>query len=151
MEDRRAPRANSAAVPPSDTILVVDDDETCCFLLKRSIQKTGFDQQIITAHTGLEALQKLQALAAAGDKLPGFIFLDIKMPVMNGFDFLEEVTHLAELNLSQTRIYMCTSSAYPKDKEQACLYPIAGFLTKPLTHEALYGILVEGYWAQNLR
>lgn len=142
MADQRADRANSAVIPSIDTILVVDDDECCCFVMKRCIQKGGFDQQIITVHNGKEALQKLLAIAATGDRLPDFIFLDIKMPVMNGFEFLEEVTHSTELNLSQTKIYMCTSSTYFKDKEQANLYPIAGFLTKPLTPEVLKDILV---------
>jgi CheY-like chemotaxis protein len=61
---------------------------------------------------------------------------------MNGFEFLEEVTQLTELNLSQTKIYVCTSSGHPKDKEQAYLFPIAGFLTKPITSEILVDILV---------
>ncbi|KAA5539666.1 response regulator [Adhaeribacter rhizoryzae] len=142
MEDQSAAKANSAGIPPIDTILVVDDDESYRFLVKRFLLRSGFDQQIITAHNGWEALQKLQTMAAHGDKLPEFIFLDINMPVMDGFEFLEAVTQLSQLNLSQTKIYMCSSSRLAKDKEQAYLYPIAGFLTKPLTLEVLKSILV---------
>jgi CheY-like chemotaxis protein len=142
MEYQRAARANSGGIPPIDTILVVDDDENYRYVVKWILQKSGFDQQIITTHNGLEALRKLQAMAANGDKLRDLIFLDIKMSVMDGFEFLEEITQLSELNLSQTKIYMCSSSMLSKDKEQAYLYPIAGFLTKPLTSEILKNILI---------
>lgn len=141
MEDQSAARANSAALPTVDTILVVDDDETYRFLVKRILHKSGFCQQIITAHNGSEGLQILQVMAASGGKLPELIFLDIKMPVMNGFEFLEEVFKSKDLYLSQTKIYMCSSSMLLKDKEKAYLYPIAGFLTKPLTSVVLQGIL----------
>ncbi|WP_051359642.1 response regulator [Adhaeribacter aquaticus] len=142
MNDQSAARAKPAVIPPIDTILIVDDDETCCFVAKRILQKYGFGQQIITVHNGLEALLKLQTIATKGEKLPELIFLDIKMPIMNGFEFLEEVTQITELNLSQTKIYVCTSSNHSKDKEQASLFPIAGFITKPLTADVLVDILV---------
>ncbi|WP_246151051.1 response regulator [Adhaeribacter aerolatus] len=120
-----------------NTVLLVDDDDNWCFLSKKILKKAGIGEEILTAHNGREALKKLQDLTANGEKLPDLIFLDIKMPVMDGFEFLEALTKTPELNLDQTRIYMCTSSFHPKDRERAELYPIAGFLTKPLTPEVL--------------
>jgi CheY-like chemotaxis protein len=142
MQDQYVIKTNSAGIPPINTILVIDDDESHHFLVKRNLQKSGCRQQIITAQNGLDALHKLQAIAASGEKLPELIFLDIRMPVMDGFEFLAEVTQLTKLNLNQTKIYMCTSSMLPKDKERASLYAIAGFLPKPLTAEILNDILV---------
>jgi CheY-like chemotaxis protein len=124
-----------------NTVLVVDDDDNWCFVAKKLLKREGVGKEVITASNGLNALQKLQAITANGGKLPELIFLDIKMPVMNGFEFLDEVTKLEELDLSQTRIYVCSSSVNSKDKEKADLYPVAGYIPKPLTQEILRDIL----------
>ena len=123
------------------TVMVVDDDDNWCFLSRRMLQKAGVGKQIITANNGLEAIKKLQALLANGDKLPDLIFLDIKMPVMDGFEFLDEITKWEALSPIHTRIFMCSSSVHYKDKERADRYPVAGFITKPLTPEILKSIL----------
>lgn len=99
--------------------MVVDDDEDYCFVTKKILQKSGIGKKIITAANGLEALKKLQEITASGEKLPDYIFLDLKMPIMNGFEFLEEAGKSAELDLSETRIFISTSSVLPKDKEKA--------------------------------
>ncbi|MGV3589679.1 MAG: response regulator [Adhaeribacter sp.] len=126
---------------PVNTVLIVDDEDNWCFVIKRILQKAGVGKQIFTANNGLQALETLKAIAATEEKLPELIFLDLKMPVMDGFEFLEEATQLAELNLSQTRIFILTSSFLPKDKERANGYPISGFISKPLTQEILTDIL----------
>jgi CheY-like chemotaxis protein len=123
------------------TVMVVDDDDNWCFLSRRMLQKAGVGKQILTANNGLEAIKKLQALLANGDKLPDLIFLDIKMPVMDGFEFLDEVTQWEALSPIHTRIFLCSSSVHHKDKERAGRYPVAGFITKPLTLEILKSIL----------
>lgn len=126
---------------PVDTVMVVDDEENWCFVIKRILQRTEVGNQIITTKNGQDALEKLQAIATTGGQMPALIFLDLKMPVMDGFEFLEQATKSAELNLSQTRIYILTSSFLPKDKERAHAYPISGFISKPLTKEILADIL----------
>ena len=141
MEEQRAVTANSEKMQAINSVMIVDDEDNWCFVIKKILQKAGIGKQIITANNGLEALKKLQALAAAKEKLPALIFLDLKMPVMDGFEFLEAATTAAELNLSQTRIYILTSSFLPKDKERASGYPVAGFISKPLTQEILAEIL----------
>jgi CheY-like chemotaxis protein len=124
-----------------DTVLVVDDDDNWCYLSKRILQKAGVGKQILTAHNGLEGIKKLQTLTARGEKLPELIFLDIKMPVMDGFEFLEELAHSADLNISHTKIFICSSSYHVQDRERANQYPVAGFITKPLTPDILKNIL----------
>jgi CheY-like chemotaxis protein len=126
---------------PIDTVLVVDDDDNWCYLSKRILQKAGVGKQVLTAQNGLEAITKLRTLASGGEKLPELVFLDIKMPVMDGFEFLDEIVKSTDLNLSHTRIFMCSSSFHFKDRERANQYPVAGFITKPLTPEVLKNIL----------
>ena len=123
------------------TILVVDDDDNWCFITKKILQKAGFGKEILTATNGLEAYKMLQTMAADGDSLPDLIFLDIKMPVMDGFAFLDEVTKSADMDLSRTKIYICSSSFLAKDQERAKLYSVSGFITKPLTLEMLNKII----------
>ncbi|WP_299700143.1 response regulator [uncultured Pontibacter sp.] len=125
-----------------DKILVVDDDENWCFISKRMLRKASVGNEIITAKNGLEALTKLQQYAASGEKQPDLIFLDIKMPVMDGFEFLEEVSRLGNLNLSDTKIFICSSSLHPKDQERAAQHAVAGFINKPFTVDVLRDIMV---------
>lgn len=141
MDSQSAAQQNPEEMPQIATVLVVDDDDNFCFLTKLLLQDAGVGNRVLTAYNGLEAIKKLQAMASGGEKLPELIFLDINMPVMDGFEFLEQLTQSPGLPLHDTRIYVSTSSILPKDKERAGRYPIAGFLTKPLTEELLSDIL----------
>jgi CheY-like chemotaxis protein len=130
------------ALPQIDTVLVVDDEDNWCYVTKILLQDSGSVKRVLTANNGLEALKKLQTLIANGEKMPELIILDIKMPVMDGFGFLENLTKMQEIDLSHTRVYIMTSSFLSKDKERANLYPIAGYITKPLTEEIIRDILI---------
>lgn len=122
-------------------IMVVDDDEDYCFVTEMILRNAGVGNQVVIASDGLEALQELQKMTDKGEKLPAIIFLDLKMPVMDGFEFLEAVTTSTQLNLGQTKIFVTTSSVLPKDREKAATYPIAGFVPKPLNKDMLKEIL----------
>lgn len=141
MEQASTPDKDPGQLVQVDRILVVDDDDNWCFLTKLILEKAAVFKEIITACNGLEAIEKIEALLANGKRLPELILLDIKMPVMDGFEFLEEIQKRPKFDLSQTRIYMSTSSFLTKDKERAKLYPVSGFITKPLTEETLRDIL----------
>ncbi len=142
MQEQHAGDTKPENVQNIPSVMIVDDDENWIFVSKLLLKRVGLQNGIITAKNGLEAFTKLQDLASAGDKkLPDLILLDIRMPVMDGFGFLEKTTKTDPIDLSQTKVYICSSSLNPGDKEKAALYPIAGFLTKPLTKEVLQGIL----------
>ncbi len=142
MEQHSITDKDPAELPQIDTVLVVDDDENWCYVIKIILEDCGVGKQILTAKNGLEAIKQLQIVAAGGEKMPELIFLDIKMPVMDGFEFLDEITKSSELNLIYTKIYVCTSSFLPRDRERASQYsPVAGFITKPLTEEIIRDIL----------
>ncbi len=127
--------------PQVDTLLVIDDDDNWCFISKRLLRKVNACNNIITAQNGLNGIENLKDLAAKGAPLPAVIFLDIKMPVMDGFEFLRMLAETPDLDLSHTRIYICSSSLHPRDRERVALFNVAGFLTKPLTEATIQEIL----------
>ncbi|WP_299453539.1 response regulator [uncultured Microscilla sp.] len=109
------------------TVLLVDDDEITNFLCKKMLTELGF-QSVESATNGQEAIKYLQHTC------PDFIFLDIKMPVMDGFEFLEELKILALCQ--HTKIIMLTSSSREKEIKQASAYSnVIDFVVKPLTKQ----------------
>lgn len=128
-------------MPQIDTVLIVDDEDNWRYVTKILFQDTGAVSSVIKANNGLEALKKLQNSIANGEKLPELIILDIKMPIMDGFQFLESLAKMLSLNQNGTKIYITTSSFLAKNKERAKLYPIAEYITKPLTEEIIKSIL----------
>ena len=119
-------------------ILLVDDDELTNFLHRLVLEKSGFTQQIKIADSGKEALDYLENSEAGNSAdlypSPDLIFLDINMPAMNGWEFLEEYK---KMNLkSRTIVVMLSTSLFVGDKLKAEAIPeISGFEDKPLTAE----------------
>lgn len=141
MEQRNTTDIKADKWSQINAVLIIDDDVNWCFIAKKIFQKAGYGKEVLTATNGLAAYEKLQAMTADGEDLPELIFLDIKMPIMDGYGFLDEVMKSEHLDLSRSKIYICSSSFLPKDKERAKQYTIDGFITKPLTREMLNNII----------
>ncbi|MCC9134888.1 response regulator [Pontibacter silvestris] len=125
---------------PIERVLVIDDDETSIFLIKRVLSSIGINNCTQTALNGLAGLNILKE-AVEHECLPQLILLDIKMPVMDGFAFLEGLEGLQNLNLSDTIIILLSSSQSPWEKEKATKSCVTAFLSKPLTKEKLQSII----------
>jgi CheY-like chemotaxis protein len=123
---------------PLERILLVDDDAVTNMLHRRVIERSGRARAIDVATDGQEALDILQADLATGRPLPELIFLDINMPGMGGFEFLE---HYARLNVdpdAQLIIVMLSTSLLQADHAQAEADPnVHSFCDKPLRIEKL--------------
>ena len=86
----------------------------------------------------------LKSPVNTGSTHPDLIFVDINMPRMNGWEFLEEYNKLADQFKSQAIVVMLTTSGNPDDKAKAKLSKvISDFITKPLTKEILEGIVKQ--------
>ncbi|HEY8657499.1 MAG TPA: response regulator [Hanamia sp.] len=127
-------------------VLLVDDDDDCNFFHQRLLNKMECTEKIEIAHDGQKALDFLNSSINGLHPKPDIIFLDINMPGMGGWEFLEEYTKLDEEFKEKIVLVMLTSSLNPDDKERALSYSsVNGFINKYLDKESLNKILTEHF------
>jgi len=120
-------------------ILLIDDDDDDNFFHEREIRKINKTSLVISKDTGKKALEYLQSKQ---DTHPNLIFLDINMPGMNGWDFLNEYSKLDKSLQSKVVIIMLTTSGDPEDRARARSWSfVSGYITKPLTKEIMVEII----------
>jgi CheY-like chemotaxis protein len=126
-----------------NTILLIDDDFTTNYLHKKIISKSQIDSSIEVANNGKEGIDKLLALnEIIKDKNALIlIFLDLNMPVMDGWDFLEIFKEIQpKLNFT-TNLFIVSSSINPDDAERAKKdYNVLDYFSKPLTVATLVNL-----------
>ncbi len=123
-------------------MLLVEDDPTTVFLTRLLFRRASAEAELLTACNGLEALDIVRE-ACLRERCPELILLDIHMPVMNGFEFLEELQQSAELSAAPIRVVLLSSSTHRLDLARAERYPVAGCIEKPLTPEKLRELLLS--------
>lgn len=119
-------------------VLLVDDDTASNFIAQRLLKKVESVTQITTTTNGKEALDFVTQYEGELN-FPDLILLDINMPVMNGFEFMEHFQKLS--SNSNVRVVLLTSSISPRDVQTAATYKIKEFVNKPLTSEKLQQIM----------
>lgn len=123
-------------------VLCVDDDTISLTISQLLLKRTGFAAEVDTAIDGSEALEYFEKLFANDpnpvDNAPELILLDINMPVMNGWEFLEEYNPRYAEKLSKTHIIILSSTIDPEDFALAKQYSVVKqFISKPLSIENL--------------
>ena len=117
-------------------VLLVDDDEGTNFIHKLVITESDCAENIVIKENGVEALNYLKSAINGKYPEPDLIFLDVNMPRMNGWEFLEEFKTLPKHQKAKTVIVMLSTSLHPDDRERANNFPeISTFLPKPLSVE----------------
>lgn len=118
--------------------MVIDDNQIDLYIAEMVMATTGFAEKVISVSSAKEALAYLKPLYDNTEELPDLIFLDINMPEMSGFDFLNEYQHLAENIRKKCIIMMLTTSLDEDDRIQAERNQfVRKFLNKPLDREKL--------------
>ena len=117
-------------------LLVVDDDDINLFIIKKIVEKTGFDIDMVSRSNGQQAIDYINEAIAQNNPLPKMILIDINMPVMNGWEFIEAYEALTIEH--KVDMYILSSSVYENDIEKTKSYKaVKGFISKPLSMERL--------------
>lgn len=122
-----------------DCILLVDDDETSNYISQRIVSKFFTTKQTRLVPNGQRAIEFIENYCEEHGKGPELIFLDINMPVMDGFQMLEELRRKSIED--ESKIVILTSSSNPKDLEQAKKFNIYAYVNKPLTVDKMKQIV----------
>lgn len=118
-----------------DKILFIDDDPITLMLCEKVIARASFSKTIITAKNGQEALSLFNELRNNHNlnDIPQLIFLDLNMPVMGGWEFLESFSTPYYKTFHTIKVVVLSSTIDPEDLEKAKKYPmVIDFLPKPI-------------------
>ncbi len=121
-----------------DLVLLVDDNDTDNFISKRIIEITKFAKKVEVKNSGKSALEFLEREQNNPENLPEIIFLDINMPIVDGFVFLFEFEMFPETLKNKCKIVILSSSDNRRDIEKIVDNEyVIKFVTKPLTESIL--------------
>ena len=132
-------------------ILLIDDDEPTNFISQMIIEEADCAAEIQIAYSGGQAIDYLtsQRTSASGQNTylrPDLIFLDINMPAMNGWEFLQKYNSLEKEHKGNIVIIMLTTSLNPDDRLRSKDFPdVSGFENKPLTRVKLDALLKKHF------
>ncbi|WP_338815678.1 response regulator (plasmid) [Bernardetia sp. Wsw4-3y2] len=128
-------------MPKFNHVCVIDDDPIYTYLTDRVMKMVDFSNYIEFFKDGEAALNSLKPRLRSGRNIPDVIFLDLAMPVIDGWQFLEEFIIPTK---KKVIIYVVTSSIDPKDMQRAEGYNIIDkYVVKPITPELLTGLFDE--------
>lgn len=123
---------------PMKNVLLIDDDSTFQFIGKALLKYVGVPpENIQSALSGKHAIELLKSFAASGKALPDLILLDLNMPIMDGFGFLDAFNKLPYPGKEKSKIIVLTSSQNTSDMERVRKFGITAYMTKPLQEETL--------------
>ncbi|MEI7508475.1 MAG: response regulator [Flavobacterium sp.] len=127
------------------TVFLIDDDHVIQYLNRHIMQSVFFCKNIIEAYNGLDALEyykKLEHSKNISIDMPEIIFLDLNMPLMDGWEFYEIFKKKYPEYLEKTKIIFLTSSINPEEKKRALKNKnIVAFISKPLTEKILIDVI----------
>ncbi|WP_256006023.1 MULTISPECIES: response regulator [Pedobacter] len=119
-------------------VLIVDDAQIDRYLAQKVMKKYDFASDVISVESAMDALSYIDAYKNDPGALPELIFLDINMPEMNGFDFLDAYKEFPDSIKRKCIIVMLSSSLHPEDKQRALDSPyVYRFLSKPINPDKL--------------
>src|SRR6187455_2125842 len=117
--------------PKSSMLLLVEDSEDDAFFFGRTLQKSGLPYSVHHVINGALAVEFLRGIASSNyEGLPQAIFLDLKMPVLNGFEVLDWLR--SQAFPSQMRVFVLSGSEHHEDRERSLRMGAADYLVKPV-------------------
>jgi CheY-like chemotaxis protein len=130
-------------------VVLIDDNETTSFLNNRLLGRLEVAESVKTFSRADEAFEELWGKAAANGEVPldapELVFVDLKMPGVNGFEFLKMYSDLPEAVQQKTVMAVLTTSMHAADTARVAAYPNVEYLTKPLTEEKMQKLLQKRF------
>ena len=128
------------------SVLLIDDDEINNFISIKLIKKALLNTEIMACLNGKFAIEQLSDIQRKDPaKMPDYILLDINMPIMNGWEFLDEFKRLNIDPQGKSKIYIISSSVFSNDINKAKSYPLVkDFISKPLNVEKIKELFEVG-------
>lgn len=125
-------------------LTLIDDDDTFVYLTKKTIEQTNLVQLIKIFGNGLDAIHFLEENKSNPEALPEIILLDLSMPVMDGWQFLDAFTKLNPKIGKKITIYICSSSISPDDVTRSkTISAVTDYIIKPITKDKLIEMIAK--------
>lgn len=125
-------------MPKGYSLFVIDDDKHFLFGLNKGLKINELCTEVYNFDDAEDALHVIETSAHFPEKLPDVIFLDINMPMMDGWEFLEKAKSVVNRLSKKIRIYVVTNSVNQQDIHKAISFPeVESFISKPLTKQML--------------
>lgn len=121
---------------------IIDDDPIFVFGTKRLINEIGFSTEITVYENGEDAIHGFHSTLADNEPLPNVVLLDLNMPIMNGWEFLDEFISIPNPSRDHVLIYVISSSVDPRDLAKVKEYSeVSNYILKPITIPDLKDII----------
>lgn len=125
------------------SLIVIDESELDCFIAQKILHFTYTNSVVKLYHNALTAFHAIRE-GKVGVKLPAMIFLDLQMPIMNGFEFLDAFEKLPVEVTDQYKIFILSSTLNKNDLSKGrASSMVSGVIEKPLTKEKLNDIVLQ--------
>ncbi|MCM4171226.1 response regulator [Arenibacter sp. TNZ] len=123
---------------------IIDDDPIAIYGIKKSMKEIDFCDTIIIYNNGQDAIDGLNTMVEEGTALPAIILLDLNMPIMDGWEFLEDFIKIPNSNTEKVTIYIISSSIDPRDILKAKNYSlVSSYILKPIKSNDLVKLLSD--------
>ncbi len=127
-----------------NTVMLVDDNDTDNYISQRIMELSGFSEKILTNNNGKAALEYLEQHQNDVTKLPDIIFLDISMPIVDGYVFLYEFERYSQTVKDKCKVAILTSSDNKQDIDRMSGNEfVFKYVIKPITEDVLNEIKAE--------
>ena len=131
-----------------DMVLLIDDDRPTNYLNQRLLTQSNPNSLVKSVLNGVEALEYFRKVEKGEELRPELIFLDINMPAMNGWEFLDAYAKLDHSLIGNVKIFMLSTTSNAFEIERGLTHDfVLDFIKKPLSKDVLLDVISKHFYA----